>query len=116
MTAFTWRFGTLAMAASVALGACSNGNGATSAPPLASAYHRKSGSTPIQHIVLMIQENRSFNNLFATFPGATGTTMGGRPRGSGSIASTRGKTAGTAPICLSVQAGASRIHSPNLAT
>jgi phospholipase C len=36
-----------------------------------------SGSgSPIEHIVLIIQENRSFNNLFATFPGATGTTVG----------------------------------------
>ena len=35
-----------------------------------------SGTTnsPIQHIVLVIQENRSFNNFFATFPGATGST------------------------------------------
>ena len=35
-----------------------------------------SSSSPIQHIVLIIQENRSFNNLFATFPGATGSTTG----------------------------------------
>ena len=30
----------------------------------------------IKHVVLMIQENRSFNDLFATFPGAVGTTTG----------------------------------------
>ena len=35
-----------------------------------------SGSTPIEHIVLVIQENRTFNDLFATFPGATGATVG----------------------------------------
>ena len=35
-----------------------------------------SGSSPIQHIVLLVQENRSFDNLFATFPGADGTTTG----------------------------------------
>jgi len=36
-----------------------------------------SGSnSPIQHIVLIVQENRTFNNLFATFPGATGSTTG----------------------------------------
>jgi phospholipase C len=28
------------------------------------------------HIVIMIQENRTFDNLFATFPGADGTTVG----------------------------------------
>src|SRR5579862_4020472 len=76
MIARKWHFGILAAAASVALGACGNGSGESSSPPIAAADHRKSGSTPIQHIVLMIQENRSFNNLFATFPGATGTTTG----------------------------------------
>jgi phospholipase C len=35
-----------------------------------------SGSAPIAHIVLIVQENRTFNNLFATFPGATGATVG----------------------------------------
>lgn len=39
-------------------------------------HRRPTGSTPIQHIVLIIQENRTFNNLFAQFPGATGTTVG----------------------------------------
>jgi phospholipase C len=76
MKALRGRFGTLAVAASVALGACSNNAGASASPPLGAADHRESTSTPIQHIVLMIQENRAFNNLFATFPGATGTTTG----------------------------------------
>jgi phospholipase C len=76
MIARKWRFGISALVASVALGACSNGPGANSSPPIGAADHHKSGSTPIQHIVLMIQENRSFNNIFATFPGATGTTTG----------------------------------------
>ncbi len=35
-----------------------------------------SGSSPIKHVVVIIQENRTFNNLFATFPGAIGTTVG----------------------------------------
>ena len=30
----------------------------------------------IQHIVLMIQENRRINDFFATFPGSDGTTTG----------------------------------------
>lgn len=33
-------------------------------------------SQQIQHVVIMIQENRTFDNLFATFPGADGTTTG----------------------------------------
>ncbi len=32
--------------------------------------------SPIRHVVLMIQENRTFNNFFATFSGADGTTIG----------------------------------------
>jgi phospholipase C len=73
--ALCWRLS--AAAASVALAACGGSpslpNGASHA---SGALHRKTGSSPIQHIVLMIQENRSFNNLFATFPGATGATIG----------------------------------------
>jgi phospholipase C len=33
-------------------------------------------TTPIEHVVILIQENRSFDNLFATFPGADGATEG----------------------------------------
>jgi phospholipase C len=33
-------------------------------------------SSPIEHVVIVIQENRSFNDFFATFPGADGTTTG----------------------------------------
>jgi phospholipase C len=35
-----------------------------------------SSSSKIQHVVLVIQENRSFDDFFATFPGADGTTTG----------------------------------------
>jgi phospholipase C len=37
---------------------------------------RATASSKIQHIVIMIQENRSFDNLFAKFPGADGATQG----------------------------------------
>jgi phospholipase C len=33
-------------------------------------------SSYISHVVVIIQENRSFDDLFATFPGADGTTQG----------------------------------------
>jgi len=34
------------------------------------------GAAPISHVIVVIQENRSFDNFFATFPGADGTTTG----------------------------------------
>lgn len=37
---------------------------------------RPGSSSPIAHVVIMIQENRTFNDFFATFPGADGTTTG----------------------------------------
>jgi phospholipase C len=33
-------------------------------------------SDPIQHIVILTKENRTFDNYFGTFPGADGTTVG----------------------------------------
>jgi phospholipase C len=35
-----------------------------------------SPSSSLTHIVLIVQENRSFNDFFATFPNANGTTVG----------------------------------------
>ncbi|MGC9991760.1 MAG: alkaline phosphatase family protein [Candidatus Cybelea sp.] len=67
----------LLLGAAVAFSGC---GGASNAIPSGSvlqtvARHRGS-SYPITHIVLMVQENRTFNDLFATFPGADGTTTG----------------------------------------
>lgn len=33
-------------------------------------------ASPIKHVVILIQENRSFDDFFATFPGADGATRG----------------------------------------
>jgi phospholipase C len=69
------RLGISVVAASFGLNAC--GGGASSLPPKASLSPQSgSGSTPIHHVVLMIQENRTFNNLFAGFPGAVSTKTG----------------------------------------
>ena len=38
--------------------------------------------TPIKHIVIIIKENRSFDNYFGTFPNANGATTGKLPGGS----------------------------------
>jgi len=45
-------------------------------PLIAQAKRLPSSTSPIKHVILVIQENRSFDNLFATFPGANGTTTG----------------------------------------
>lgn len=46
------------------------------APILPSALRAAPGANPIKHVVIVIQENRSFDNIFATFPGADGTKTG----------------------------------------
>jgi len=38
------------------------------------------GASAIQHVVFIVKENRTFNNYFATYPGAEGTTEGGTIR------------------------------------
>jgi phospholipase C len=69
-------FRSLAVLISVALLA---GCGGSSPNPssAAAAAHRASGtSTPIQHVVIIMQENRSFENLFHGFPGANTVSSG----------------------------------------
>jgi phospholipase C len=59
----------------LALSAC--GGGASSLPSeVAFGLQHRMGSSPINHIVIIVQENRSFDNLFAKFPGADGATRG----------------------------------------
>jgi len=57
--------------------ACGGGSGTQSVLGLPADVLRNAASkVPIQHVVIVIQENRSFDNFFATFPGADGTTTG----------------------------------------
>src|SRR5580698_8553146 len=42
--------------------------------PTASLDDLTPATSPIKHVVVMIQENRTFNDFFATYPGADGTT------------------------------------------
>jgi phospholipase C len=46
------------------------------ASPAAGARSADKPTTPIRHIVIVVQENRSFDNLFSTFPYADGTLTG----------------------------------------
>jgi phospholipase C len=77
-----------ALIASTALVACS-GNSASSfggaSRILPQSKGGGSGSGYIQHVVLVIQENRTFDNFFSTFPGADGTTYGCMEPASGSM-------------------------------
>jgi|HubBroStandDraft_6_1064221.scaffolds.fasta_scaffold00104_4 phospholipase C len=71
------RFWALILVAGVAIAACGGGTSSGGAASLLpDAPHRKSGSSHIQHVVVIIQENRSFDNFFATFSGADGATSG----------------------------------------
>jgi phospholipase C len=58
------------------LGGCGGGGGGNSpAAPFLPPPPAKAGKY-FTHVVFLIQENRTFDNLFATFPGADGTTIG----------------------------------------
>jgi phospholipase C len=56
--------------------ACGGGGSPAGAGLMPNALREASSLSPIKHVVIVIQENRSFDNLFATFPGADGTTTG----------------------------------------
>ncbi len=40
------------------------------------AISGRAQTMPIQHVVIIIKENRSFDHMFGTFPGANGATTG----------------------------------------
>jgi phospholipase C len=77
-----------ALASVFALAGCAGAatSGSSGSRLLPNALHQVSTSKYIQHIVIVFQENRSFDNFFATFPGANGATYGCmKPSGSGSM-------------------------------
>jgi phospholipase C len=60
-----------------ALVACGGGSGGgASVPPVYAPPPPAKAGKYFTHIVILVQENRTFDNLFATFPGADGTTIG----------------------------------------
>jgi phospholipase C len=58
-----------------AVSGCATSGGSAPLPPDAAAQARHAAS-PIKHVIFIVQENRSFNNLFMSFPGATTATYG----------------------------------------
>ncbi len=70
--------GAAAFAAALLLAACSNA-GSPSAPTLPGvqpAANHRSPSGKIKHVIILIQENRSFNNLFYGYKGAKTAKFG----------------------------------------
>ena len=68
-----YRMAFLVSIVAIALAACGGGaagvNGSPNVSlPAMNAGPATSSGTPIKHVVIVIQENRSFDNLFATFP------------------------------------------------
>jgi phospholipase C len=66
------------LAAALVMAGCtadSMGSG-TGVPPLGGVSLDSGTSAYIQHVVIVVQENRSFDDFFATFPGADGATEG----------------------------------------
>jgi phospholipase C len=76
---FSIRSRCAALVAAFVLASCSGSGNVTGAGAMPGQPHGGSGtggSSLIQHVVIIVQENRSFNNLFATFPGADGAKKG----------------------------------------
>jgi phospholipase C len=73
--------GLLLAVAAALLPAC-QGNGGLGPQTRGALAHRHSSSgSPIQHVVIIVQENRSFNNLFYGFPGARTSGYGFTSKG-----------------------------------
>lgn len=64
---------TLAVAAAFAASACSS---TISAPAPVPSSSGNPPPSPIQHVVILLQENRSFNTMFMGYPGAETSTTG----------------------------------------
>ncbi|HEX3456541.1 MAG TPA: alkaline phosphatase family protein, partial [Candidatus Baltobacteraceae bacterium] len=77
------RWSTLALAATIAAASCAGPSTSANAPASTRAFSPATGSQYISHVVVMIQENRTFDNLFATFPDADGATQGKMKTASG---------------------------------
>jgi phospholipase C len=64
------------LVAAGAIVACSGGSSGADGSLPATRVSRGAASTPISHVIVIIQENRSFDDLFADFYGANGTSVG----------------------------------------
>ena len=62
--------------ASLAVAICLSTFAVSPSVLLAQSAGAQQSTTPIQHIVFIVKENRSFDNMFGKFPGANGATQG----------------------------------------
>ena len=66
----------LAVIALFSAGACAGPKAASTDLVPQADIEAAAPAMPIKHVVIVVQENRTFDNLFATFPGANGATRG----------------------------------------
>jgi len=68
----------LPTAAALLLSACTQGGGTEASAPEKprQGRGRSRDPVPIEHVVVIVKENRTFDNLFGRFPGADGATVG----------------------------------------
>ncbi|MGA8534486.1 MAG: alkaline phosphatase family protein [Candidatus Tumulicola sp.] len=67
------RLPAIAVAAAILSAGCSS---TLNSPPIPVTHPSSAPQSKIQHVIVMLQENRSFNNLFRQFPGADTSTSG----------------------------------------
>src|SRR5580692_3228342 len=66
----------VAIALNLAAASCAPASAGAGAPFRKDAPDALAGTRYIDHVIVLIHENRSFDDLFATFPGADGATEG----------------------------------------
>src|SRR5215831_6560115 len=73
---FQCRFGHVAATLAIAIAvACSDSGRSVSSPTLSRSGPIRPELAKIQHVIIIMQENRSFDHYFGTFPGADGIPM-----------------------------------------
>jgi phospholipase C len=70
------RFIAFVLGAALLSGCNTSGSQSTPGSVAANGAHHRASSSPIQHIVIIMQENRSFDNMFYMYPGANYATQG----------------------------------------
>jgi phospholipase C len=86
------QYGLNCCVAAALLAGCGGSQPPIGAPERLSPASSSGGSNYIKHVVIVIQENRSFDDFFATFPGADGATGGcAEPYGADALSESSGK-------------------------